>query len=133
MSSSGHSFSPLHCDDYQLKQCGYDPWLAYGQSKTANIYMANEIERRYGSQGLHALSVHPGSIRSGLQVHVTPEMMEGIMKRIGVAALSHMRYKSVAQELPLQCGPLLPKCGKGKGGSIWRIAVKRCQERTGMS
>ncbi|KAJ3463466.1 hypothetical protein MRS44_008252 [Fusarium solani] len=36
-------------------------------SKLANVYTASEIERRYGAQGLHAWSVHPGGIRTGLQ------------------------------------------------------------------
>ncbi|KAJ6010032.1 hypothetical protein N7522_005048 [Penicillium canescens] len=49
---------------------GYNPWVSYAQSKTANIYMANEIERRYGSQGLHATSVHPGGIATGLSKHI---------------------------------------------------------------
>ena len=51
LSSAGHRRSPVHLDDLDLKTAGYDPWVAYGQSKTANIYLANEIERRYGSQG----------------------------------------------------------------------------------
>lgn len=38
------------------------------QSKTANIWTANEIERRYGAQGLHATSVHPGIIGTNLCV-----------------------------------------------------------------
>ena len=32
------------------------------QSKTANIWFANELEKRYGSQGIHATSVHPGKL-----------------------------------------------------------------------
>lgn len=62
VSSLGHRMSPIHFSDLDLKQQGYNKWTAYGQSKTANIYLANEIERRYGSQGLHATSVHPGTI-----------------------------------------------------------------------
>ena len=38
------------------------------QSKTANIWTANEIDRRYGAQGLHATSVHPGIIGTNLCV-----------------------------------------------------------------
>lgn len=53
--------------DYNLEQCGYDPFVGYASSKTANIWMANELERRYGSQGLHSISVHPGGIETGLQ------------------------------------------------------------------
>ena len=39
----------------------YDPTTAYGQSKTANILFANEVERRYGSNGLHAWSLNPAA------------------------------------------------------------------------
>ena len=42
---------PVLFDDLDLKKRGYNQWVAYGQSKTANIYMANEIERRFGSKG----------------------------------------------------------------------------------
>lgn len=45
----------------------YIAYDAYGQSKTANIHMANQIERLYGSQGLHGLSLHPGGIHTGLR------------------------------------------------------------------
>ncbi|EAW06948.1 short-chain dehydrogenase [Aspergillus clavatus NRRL 1] len=54
---------------------GYDPARAYAQSKTANIYMMNEIERRFGARGLHGLSVHPGDIFTGLQKHVDEEIL----------------------------------------------------------
>ena len=46
-------------------------FVAYGQSKTANIWMANEIERRCGAQGLHALSLHPGVIDTNLSRHIS--------------------------------------------------------------
>lgn len=68
VSSIGHRQAPVNFDDLTLKD--YSPWAGYGQSKTANVYMANEIERRYGSAGLHAWSLHPGGIDTGLQVHV---------------------------------------------------------------
>ena len=60
VSSSQHFASPILFGDYGLKQRGYHPVVAYGQSKTANIYMANEIDRRYSTAGLHALSGHAG-------------------------------------------------------------------------
>jgi len=66
VSSSGHAFSPILFGDYNQKKKGYDRWVAYGQSKTANIYLATEIERRYGAQGLHGMSVHPGAIATPL-------------------------------------------------------------------
>jgi len=80
LTSKGHNLSPVLFDDYDLKQVGYDKWKAYGQSKTANIYLANEIERRYGSQGLHAWSVHPGGIMTNLARHMPEEEMQGFFK-----------------------------------------------------
>lgn len=50
---------------------------AYAYSKTANIWFANELERRYGSQGIHALSVHPGGItETNFSTHHDPAIME---------------------------------------------------------
>ncbi|KAL6246768.1 hypothetical protein RBB50_006075 [Rhinocladiella similis] len=71
VSSAGHRQSQIRFDDLTFDQPdSYAPFAAYGQSKTANIYMANEIERRYGAQGLHAWSLHPGAIHTGLATHL---------------------------------------------------------------
>jgi NAD(P)-dependent dehydrogenase (short-subunit alcohol dehydrogenase family) len=43
----------------------YDSWAAYGTSKLALVHEAHELERRYGAEGLHGYSVHPGAISSG--------------------------------------------------------------------
>ncbi|KAM5356945.1 hypothetical protein ACJ41O_003591 [Fusarium nematophilum] len=67
VSSTAHRNAPMDFGDLNWEKRRYDPVLAYGQSKLANVYMASEIERRYGAQGLHAWSVHPGGIRTGLQ------------------------------------------------------------------
>lgn len=65
LSSSGHLISPVRFEDIDFaKEGSYNPYVAYGQSKTANIYMANYIDRVYGSQGIRAVSVHPGVILS---------------------------------------------------------------------
>lgn len=53
LSSSAHKRSSVLLDDLDFSKSGYDPWKSYGQSKTANIWMATEIERRYGSKGEH--------------------------------------------------------------------------------
>ncbi|CAH0028030.1 unnamed protein product [Clonostachys rhizophaga] len=51
--------------NYNFEKGGFDTAIAYAQSKTANIYMANEIERRYGTRGLHALSTNSGRVIDG--------------------------------------------------------------------
>jgi len=73
LSSSGHNRSPILFDDYDFKKAGYDRLKAYGQSKTANIYLALEIERRYGKQGIHAWAVHPGAVSTNLARHIGDE------------------------------------------------------------
>ncbi|RFU29348.1 hypothetical protein B7463_g6991, partial [Scytalidium lignicola] len=75
VASSGHRM-PSGPFNYTFKDGSYNPWIAYAQSKVANIYMANEIDRRYGSQGLHAMSLHPGAVGdTSLGVHMDPEMV----------------------------------------------------------
>ena len=76
VSSSGHMAGEVQFDNYAFESGNYSPWAGYGQSKTANIYMANEIETRYGSKGLHGLSLHPGGIWTGLQKFIPAETMK---------------------------------------------------------
>ncbi|KAG4411885.1 hypothetical protein IFR04_014976 [Cadophora malorum] len=52
--------------------------LLMAQLKTANIYVTNDIERRYGSQVLHANSVHPGMIETGLMQYMDPEVLKAL-------------------------------------------------------
>jgi NAD(P)-dependent dehydrogenase (short-subunit alcohol dehydrogenase family) len=62
LSSRGHLRSPVIFDDINFTSRPYDPWLAYGQSKTANILFAVEATRRWGAEGITANAVHPGVI-----------------------------------------------------------------------
>ncbi|GFF23953.1 retinol dehydrogenase 12 [Aspergillus udagawae] len=55
VTSSAHRKSGIRFGDLQFELGGYDPALAYAQSKTANIYMMNEIERRFGGKGCMGL------------------------------------------------------------------------------
>lgn len=78
-SSSGHTMGTIRFDDINFSKGDYSPFASYGQSKLANVYMANSIERHYGSQGLHAFSLHPGVImETELARHMTPEDMAGM-------------------------------------------------------
>lgn len=62
VSSMGHRHSGIVWDNLQLADGSYNPTLAYGQAKTAEVYMATEIERRWGAQHLHAWSLQPGGV-----------------------------------------------------------------------
>ncbi|KXG54624.1 Short-chain dehydrogenase/reductase SDR [Penicillium griseofulvum] len=79
LASSAHNIHGINNpDNYNFQGGGYDPSVAYAQSKTANIYMANEIERRHGSRHLHSTSVHPGIIHTGLTKHMPPDAFKGM-------------------------------------------------------
>ena len=62
LSSAGHRFSDVVLDDINFERTPYDPWQAYGRSKTANILFAVELDRRGREAGQRACAVHPGTI-----------------------------------------------------------------------
>ncbi|MEV4417491.1 SDR family NAD(P)-dependent oxidoreductase [Catellatospora sp. NPDC049609] len=69
LGSSGHLFSPIVFDDLHFDFRPYDPFVAYGQSKTADILLAVEATRRWSSEGIYANSLNPGAIATNLQKH----------------------------------------------------------------
>ena len=73
LSSLGHRRSEVHFDDINFRNRPYDPWLAYGQSKTANILFAVGMTQRFVSDGINVNAVHPGGIMTGLQKYVPHE------------------------------------------------------------
>lgn len=70
VSSRGHHFSGMRWDDVQLQR-GYDKWLAYGQSKTANALFALHLDTLARDRGVRAFSVHPGAIMTPLLRHLS--------------------------------------------------------------
>jgi NAD(P)-dependent dehydrogenase (short-subunit alcohol dehydrogenase family) len=69
LSSAGHRFSEFRFDDMNFEKGPYNPIAAYAQSKTANIWMCNSIDRHYGPK-IRGLSVHPGTIlETGITRH----------------------------------------------------------------
>lgn len=49
----------------------YNKWIAYGQSKTANLLFALSLAEKLGGRGLGAYSLHPGVIGgTGLSAHL---------------------------------------------------------------
>ena len=76
VSSAGHHNSPIRWDDIHFNRA-YDKWLAYGQSKTANILFALQLDEYGKKSNIQAFSLHPGKIFTPLQRHLeTAEMIE---------------------------------------------------------
>jgi NAD(P)-dependent dehydrogenase (short-subunit alcohol dehydrogenase family) len=80
VSSNSHRTSPIVFDDINFERRPYEAWLAYGQSKTANVLFAVEAAKRWASDGVIANSLMPGGIHTNLQRHqeenMTPEIKE---------------------------------------------------------
>jgi NAD(P)-dependent dehydrogenase (short-subunit alcohol dehydrogenase family) len=61
VSSKAHFRGGIIFEDMMMGS-DYNPWRSYGQSKSANILHAIELQRRHGSDGITAVSLHPGVI-----------------------------------------------------------------------
>ena len=83
MSSSAHLRSPVVFEDIHFRQRSYQPWAAYGQSKTANILFAVEATKRWASDGITANALMPGGIRTALQRYVTDAELDRMRAQAG--------------------------------------------------
>jgi len=82
VSSSGHLSSPVVFDDLHFERRPYEPWAAYGQSKTANVLFAVEATRRWAGDGIVANALMPGGIMTNLQRHVPQSTKDDWAKMI---------------------------------------------------
>ncbi|KAI9149636.1 Oxidoreductase calI [Paramyrothecium foliicola] len=127
VSSSTHRTIPqlVESDNYNFEKSEYVHMLAYANSKLANVYMASELERRYGSQGLHATSVHPGEISSDLlrnlggQAILEPilsnkELSKGFKSPAQGAATTVLA--AIGKEWENKGGRYLENCGEAERG-----------------
>jgi NAD(P)-dependent dehydrogenase (short-subunit alcohol dehydrogenase family) len=77
VSSWGHRYSPVIFEDPNFEHRAYEPWSAYGQSKTANILHAVALDARGKDKGIRAFAVHPGTIVStDLSRYLTVEQLQ---------------------------------------------------------
>jgi NAD(P)-dependent dehydrogenase (short-subunit alcohol dehydrogenase family) len=96
LTSLGHRRSDVDFDDLDFRRRPYDPWLAYGQSKTANVLFAVGLTQRLAGDGVVANAVHPGGIMTGLQKHV-PREEQIRLGWIDESGVPHPRMKDAEQ------------------------------------
>jgi NAD(P)-dependent dehydrogenase (short-subunit alcohol dehydrogenase family) len=101
VASLGHCFAGINFDDPSFERRAYAPWLGYGQSKTANVLFAVELDKRGQSGGVRALALHPGGIPgTGLEQYLDPaDLIEaGILDAAGKPILDADKgVKTIAQ------------------------------------
>ena len=113
VSSSGHLRSPVIFDDLHYAFRDYDPFGAYGQSKTANVLFAVAATRRWAQDGITANALMPGGIATELQRHVGgAEYMAGAVERFRQAG-SELKTveQGAATSVLLAASPLLEGIG----------------------
>src|SRR5271156_3390347 len=82
LSSAGHRFSNVDLDDPNFERTTYEPFVAYGRSKTANILFAVAFDQRHHERGVRAAAVHPGVIQTELGRYMDPSRLEGMIKQM---------------------------------------------------
>src|SRR6202163_2980234 len=78
LSSSGHRYSNVDLQDPNFERTPYEPFVAYGRSKTANILFAVAFDERHRDRGVRAAAVHPGGIQTELARHLDPGQIQAI-------------------------------------------------------
>lgn len=101
LSSAGHRYSNVDLADPNFERVPYEPFLAYGRSKTANILFAVEFDRRHRERGVRAAAVHPGVIETELARYMDPSQLQGIIKQLDDQLVAEgkgpFQWKSVPQ------------------------------------
>lgn len=94
VSSWGHHISPINFDDPNFDHRPYHTTLAYGQSKTANVLFALELDNRGKKHGIRAYAIHPGVVQS-----------TDLARSIGIEEMKNLGMldahgQPIAQEVP---------------------------------
>jgi NAD(P)-dependent dehydrogenase (short-subunit alcohol dehydrogenase family) len=117
LSSAGHRLSNVDLDDPNFETTPYDPFVAYGRSKTANILFAVAFDQRHRERGVRAAAVHPGVIETELGRHVDRSGLENMLKQmndqLAAEGKGPFRWKTVPQ---------------GAATSVWAGVVAPAEE-----
>ncbi|CAA9581674.1 MAG: Putative oxidoreductase [uncultured Thermomicrobiales bacterium] len=101
LSSLAHRAADVDLEDPNFEQRPYDPFVAYGQSKTANVLFAVEFDRRHRGRGVRAAAVMPGNSLTALPRHFSQEELQGLLGTVAnaraEAGLPPLELKDVAQ------------------------------------
>jgi NAD(P)-dependent dehydrogenase (short-subunit alcohol dehydrogenase family) len=117
LSSAGHRFANVDLEDPNFERTPYDPFVAYGRSKTANILFAVAFDRRHRARGIRAAAVHPGGIHTELGRHLDSShaqtMVEQINKQLAAEGKPPYQWKTIPQ---------------GAATSVWTAVVAAADE-----
>jgi NAD(P)-dependent dehydrogenase (short-subunit alcohol dehydrogenase family) len=112
VSSSAHHRSPVVFEDIHFERREYEPWSAYGQSKTANILFAVEASKQWASDGITVNALMPGGIRTNLQRYVSEDELDRLRAAAGAATAKwKTTEQGAATSIFVATAPLLDGIG----------------------
>jgi NAD(P)-dependent dehydrogenase (short-subunit alcohol dehydrogenase family) len=117
LSSSGHRFANVDLEDPNFERTPYEPFVAYGRSKTANILFAVAFDQRHRERGIRAAAVHPGGIQTELARHMDPSHLEAMIKQINQQAAAEGKGPFQFKTIP-----------QGAATSVWAGVVASADE-----
>src|SRR6201984_2731261 len=82
LSSAGHRYSNVDVEDPNFERTPYEPFVAYGRSKTANILFAVAFDKRHRSRGVRAAAVHPGGVQTELSRHMDRSRFQSMVEQL---------------------------------------------------
>jgi NAD(P)-dependent dehydrogenase (short-subunit alcohol dehydrogenase family) len=88
LSSNGHRFADVDLDDPNFEHTPYDPWVAYGRSKTGDALLAVAFDARHRHRGVRAASVHPGVIQTELARNIEPAAFQAAFEAMNAQHLA---------------------------------------------
>jgi NAD(P)-dependent dehydrogenase (short-subunit alcohol dehydrogenase family) len=101
LSSAGHRYSNVDLQDPNFERTPYEPFVAYGRSKTANILFAVAFDKRHRGRGVRAAAVHPGGIQTELGRYSDPsriqKLVEQINQQLAAEGKGPFQWKTVPQ------------------------------------
>jgi NAD(P)-dependent dehydrogenase (short-subunit alcohol dehydrogenase family) len=81
VSSTMHRVGRIRLDDLNWERGHYERWMAYSQSKLANLLFTSELQRRLHEAGsdVRAVAAHPGYAATNLQSHTGSAVQSALM------------------------------------------------------
>ncbi|KIX03372.1 uncharacterized protein Z518_06924 [Rhinocladiella mackenziei CBS 650.93] len=100
LTSLGHKIGPVRFDDYNFSDGQeYDPWSAYGQSKTANVLFSLALAQKLRPLGMQSYAVHPGGIfGTSLADHIKDVVA-------ALASIEPIAQRNTGRHFPLDADP----------------------------
>src|ERR1700756_765158 len=117
LSSAGHRYSNVDLDDPNFERTPYEPFIAYGRSKTANILFAVAFDKRHRDRGVRAAAVHPGGIKTELDRHMDPSHVRTMIEQVNQQLAADGKAPSQLKTIP-----------QGAATSVWAAVVAPADE-----